>query len=624
MESVLGAISRGELSKAVLAQRLRLRLAAAADPVRILLRLHAAANGHAAAGGGEGGGANQRRGTYLFLLELSPGLAFIGCTPELLFRLRSSANPNEDDVLHTEAIAGTRRRGATVEEDARLAAELEASLKDRSELDAVSIFLEEALGDAGLRCSELRRSDATLLQLRHVQHMKVTFAARLARPAAAVPYRLADGSAGSATEGGLCRTAAVLPLLHPTPAVCGTPREAARATLARLEPFDRGYYAGPLGHISSEGCEFCVGIRSALVHGDTVSLYAGAGLVEGSVARHELDETQAKMKDFTALFPPAPHPAPPVSAPAPPPSSALKLVLQPSFEAHARAAENLNVLWAAVLIEELRRGGLAHVVLCPGSRCAPLTVAVARSGLPHSLATDERGAAFLALGLARATGRCCAVLVSSGTAVANLLPAVVEAAADHVPLLLLSADRPPELRDTGANQTVQQVGMLAPLRWFKDMPCPEATAPLEPLLSDASYALARACGAPRGPVHLNCMLREPLAPTAAPWADAPLRAPRIAKWLVSGAPFTAYVAPCARPHASPDAPLLQLAAALRGARRGVLVAGALRSDEARHAVCALGARLGWPVLPDVNSGLRRPRHRHGARLAPRPRPATPP
>merc|ERR1740130_2622189 len=411
--------------------------------------------------------------------------------------------------------------------------------------------------------------------------MKVTFAARLARPAAAVPYRLADGSAGSATEGGLCRTAAVLPLLHPTPAVCGTPREAARATLARLEPFDRGYYAGPLGHISSEGCEFCVGIRSALVHGDTVSLYAGAGLVEGSVARHELDETQAKMKDFTALFPPAPHPAPPVSAPAPPPSSALKLVLQPSFEAHARAAENLNVLWAAVLIEELRRGGLAHVVLCPGSRCAPITVAVARSGLPHSLATDERGAAFLALGLARATGRACAVVVSSGTAVANLLPAVVEAAADHVPLLLLSADRPPELRDTGANQTVQQVGMLAPLRWFKDMPCPEAAAPLEPLLSDASYALARACGAPRGPVHLNIMLREPLAPTAAPWADAPLRAPRVAKWLVSGAPFTAYVPPCARPHASPDAPLLQLA------HRPLATAAHLTPDVVVH----VGARL---------------------------------
>ena len=77
--------------------------------------------------------------------------------------------------------------------------------------------------------------------------MNVRFAARIARPA--------DGSAGTAIEGGLCRTAAVLPLLHPTPAVCGTPREAARATLARLEPFDRGYYAGPLGHISSEGCE---------------------------------------------------------------------------------------------------------------------------------------------------------------------------------------------------------------------------------------------------------------------------------------------------------------------------------------------------------------------------------
>jgi len=134
---VLSAIARGELSKAVLAQCLRLRLAAAADPVRILLRLHAAANGHtaaaaaaAAAASGEGGGGQRRgttpRGTYLFLLELSPGLAFVGCTPETLFRLRASAS-GEDDVLHTEALAGTRRRGATLEEDARLAAELEAT-----------------------------------------------------------------------------------------------------------------------------------------------------------------------------------------------------------------------------------------------------------------------------------------------------------------------------------------------------------------------------------------------------------------------------------------------------------------------------------------------------------------
>ena len=120
--------------------------------------------------------------------------------------------------------------------------------------------------------------------------------------------------------GAQCRAAAVLPLLHPTPAVCGTPREAARATVARLEGFDRGYYAGPLGHLSSDGAEFCVAIRSALVSGATVSIYAGAGLVEGSVPRHEWEETQVKMKNFTSLFP-SPS-APPAAASATPSSAA--------------------------------------------------------------------------------------------------------------------------------------------------------------------------------------------------------------------------------------------------------------------------------------------------------------
>ena len=211
---------------------------------------------------------------------------------------------------------------------------------------------------------------------------------------------------------------------------------------------------------------------------------------------------------------------------------------RPTLSPLLESAPNLNVLWAAALIEELRRGGLGHVVMCPGSRSAPLAIALAASRLPHTIAIDERGAAFTALGYARATGRCAAVVVSSGTAVANLHPvarpraptrhramfhtasprpralshaaitphtphpappsqAVVEAMHDCVPLILLSADRPPELRDTGANQCIDQVHLLGrSLRWFKDMPTPEPSAPLEPLLSDAAYALARACGPP--------------------------------------------------------------------------------------------------------------------------------
>lgn len=308
------------------------------------------------------------------------------------------------------------------------------------------------------------------------------------------------------------------------------------------------------------------------------------------------------MKNFVSLFPCAGHLLP--SAPASSPFLELP---------------NLNAVCSSLLIEELLRCGLAHVVLCPGSRCAPLTVAVAQSGCPYTLANDERGAAFVALGYARASGRCAAVIVSSGTAVANLLPAAVEAAQDNVPLLLLTADRPPEARDTAANQTIDQVHLLtgAPLRWFKDVPCPSADVPLEPLLSDASYAIARATGSPCGPVHLNFMLREPLAPTTEPWPRKLLTESRqLLRWMHSRAPFCNYLRPYnGLPHV-PDAQLLPMLALFRGARRPLIVVGSTVSAAHRRAIAALARSLQWPVLPDVCSGMRCLQYRTSCDLAP--------
>lgn len=267
---------------------------------------------------------------------------------------------------------------------------------------------------------------------------------------------------------------------------------------------------------------------------------------------------------------------------------------------------NLNALCAAMMLEEMLRSGLAHVVLCPGSRCAPLTVAVARSGCAHTLTNDERGAGFMALGFARASGRCAAVVVSSGTAVANLLPAVVEAALDRVPILLLTADRPPELRDTGANQTIPQAGIFDArlLRWFKDVPCASEDMRLEPLLSDASFAMARAAGSPCGPVHMNIMLREPLAPVAQSWPSELTRSKRVTRWLYSSQPFTSYLRPYQGLQQQPDAQLLPLLGMVRAAQRGVIVAGSLFTAAQQHAAIALASRLGWPLLADVCSGLR--------------------
>ena len=132
--------------------------------------------------------------------------------------------------------------------------------------------------------------------------------------------------------------------------------------------------------------------------------------MRGSTATSEWEEVHVKMKNFVSLFPNDHN----LQSPAP-----------PTF---VDQLPNLNAVSATIFVEELLRCGLGHVVMCPGSRCTPL-VAVARSGCPHSLANDERGAGFMAR-FVRASGRCAAVIVTSGTAVANLLPAVVEAAQD--------------------------------------------------------------------------------------------------------------------------------------------------------------------------------------------------
>lgn len=258
---------------------------------------------------------------------------------------------------------------------------------------------------------------------------------------------------------------------------------------------------------------------------------------------------------------------------------------------------NLNALWCAVLAEELARLGITQVALAPGSRSTPLALAVAaHRKLKVLVHWDERGLGFFALGHARATGRPVAVITTSGTAVANLAPAVAEAALDHVPLLLLTADRPPELRETAANQTMDQTTLFGSfLRWRFDVPCPGPEIQLRMLLTTLDQAVARCGHGPAGPVHLNFMFREPLAPVRVAFPKRKLLQP-LAGWLRSNAPLTRYQVARAGGIATwPEA--------LAGARRGVIVAGAMNSAET-EAVLRLARHLRWPVLPDLQSGLR--------------------
>ncbi len=212
---------------------------------------------------------------------------------------------------------------------------------------------------------------------------------------------------------------------------------------------------------------------------------------------------------------------------------------------------------------------------------------------------DERGTAFAALGYARATGRPAAWVTTSGTAVANGLPAVVEAGTDNVPMVLLSADRPPELRQTGANQTVHQPGIFGCyVRWGFDVPAPDPHSDPASLLTLVDNAVHRARRAPSGPVHLNLMFREPLIPE--PEENRGIKLPQhLSRWKSGDAPYTTYPKPETAPPETAE-----ITERISPAERGVVVAGRLGSREEAEAAGELARRLGWPLFADVGSQAR--------------------
>ncbi|CAM9180863.1 unnamed protein product, partial [Discosporangium mesarthrocarpum] len=429
----------------------------------------------------------------------------------------------------------------------------------------------------------------------------------------------------------------LLAALHPTPAVCGKPSDVTYRVIREVEGFDRGFYAGPVGFVAAHASEFGVGIRSALISspppqaprggmvrglsggkgrggitmgGGAMTVFAGAGIVPGSTPKGEWDETGVKMKNFMALFATKPM-------------------------ASLQSLPTLNALWSTMVVEELARLGVRRYCVSPGARSAPLTAAVARHpGVVAASHHDERGAGFYAVGFARATGRPCAVVTTSGTAAANLLPAAAEASEACLPVLFLTADRPAESRGCGTNQTIDQVNIFGSrCRWFKDLPCPDDTIPTSVVLSDVDHAyqmtMGGLCGrgGDPGPVHLNFMFKENLAPTGGAVREAPLEGmrsewsrrciecPRIVRWQRGSHPFTRY-APGAGIMSTPhplgqgfnsgigDGALQEVADTLLTARRGLLVLGSLRGPDDRAAARHLAMTLKWPVFADICSGLR--------------------
>jgi 2-succinyl-5-enolpyruvyl-6-hydroxy-3-cyclohexene-1-carboxylate synthase len=260
----------------------------------------------------------------------------------------------------------------------------------------------------------------------------------------------------------------------------------------------------------------------------------------------------------------------------------------------------INSTYAPILafVDELARCGLRHVVTCPGSRNAPLILALtADKRLECVSVIDERSAGFVALGIAKAGGRPVAVTCTSGTAAANLMPAVVEAREASVPLLLLTADRPPELRDVGAGQSIDQLKLYgSTVKWFCEVgnqaPGRAAAVHLRSLACRAWFTSED--GRP-GPVHLNFPLREPLAPVEEPDLDP-------ADWegREDGRPWVT-VSDAPRDATPTIIELLERDVGEAG--RGAIVAGSTRYDVA-HAAARLAAATGWPLLAEPTSGVR--------------------
>ena len=245
--------------------------------------------------------------------------------------------------------------------------------------------------------------------------------------------------------------------------------------------------------------------------------------------------------------------------------------------------------FCATLVDEWIRSGVSHAVIAPGSRSTPLALALtARPELMVHVFHDERSASFAALGLGLATGRPAVLLCTSGTAAAELHAAVVEAHQAEVPLVVCTADRPPELRDVSAPQTIDQVGLYGrATRWFVDPGVPDE-AMRASWRSLAGRAVHDACGPWPGPVHINLPFRDPLVGDAGPM---PIGRPDGAPWTLSlvGA-------------VQLDAVELAALASTIDEQRGVIVAGGGAGDAS--AVAELAAALSWPVLADPRSGCR--------------------
>ncbi|KAB2090362.1 hypothetical protein ES319_A03G118500v1 [Gossypium barbadense] len=267
---------------------------------------------------------------------------------------------------------------------------------------------------------------------------------------------------------------------------------------------------------------------------------------------------------------------------------------------------NINAVWASLIVEECFRLGLTYFCVAPGSRSSPLALAASAHPLVTCISCfDERSLAFHAIGYARGSQKAAVIITTSGTAVSNLFPAVVEASEDFVPLLVLSADRPPELQDCGANQSINQVNHFGSfIRFFFSLPPPTDQIPARMVLTTLDSAVHWATSSPIGPVHINCPFREPLDDCPQNWKSSCLEG--LDTWRSNTEPFTKYIIVqhsylC---NTATRGQMEEVLEKIRRVNKGLLVVGAISAEDEVWAVLLMAKYLQWPVVADILSGIR--------------------
>ncbi|TFD98239.1 2-succinyl-5-enolpyruvyl-6-hydroxy-3-cyclohexene-1-carboxylic-acid synthase [Jeotgalibacillus salarius] len=251
--------------------------------------------------------------------------------------------------------------------------------------------------------------------------------------------------------------------------------------------------------------------------------------------------------------------------------------------------ESLTI-YTSSFIEQLYQSGVKRAVISPGSRSTPLAYLLeAHPHIQTFVNVDERSAAFYALGMAKASQEPVAIVCTSGTAAANYFPAVVEARYARVPLVVLTADRPHELRDNGAPQAIDQINLFGKhAKWFYDMPLPESdTNILQYTGRIAAKAAAKSITSPKGPVHLNFPFREPLSPDLSKYRE-----------------MKSYTSVFGAEKQLSSHHVSQLTDQVNNASKGLIIAGPSEDDSAVEAILYLAEVTGYPVLADPLSGLR--------------------